>query len=180
LVDSTEGWSLATPTTGAPALSSNGATATYLGNKYARKYSYKAETNYVAGEFYWQVARGQFTNNTDFEKGAVLLSREETSKEVIWSVGGRLSSMAVAKAFGLKEDALKSGPSDIFKASDSKPLSSIAGVGCGSIILLTIVLLVFLVLISRCSRCDPNVENCASSRSSGGSYGGYSSGGGHK
>jgi Domain of unknown function (DUF4178) len=181
LVDSTEGWSLATPTTGAPTLSSNGATATYLGNKYGRKYSYKAETTYVAGEFYWQVQRGQQSNNTDYEKGATLLSREETPKEVTWSMGSKLSSATVAKSFNLKDDALTGGlGSDMSKAMDAKPTSSIAGVGCGTIILLILILLVFLILISRCSSCDPRVENCSSSRGSGGSYGGYSSGGGHK
>lgn len=181
LVDSTEGWSLATPTTGAPTLSPNGSTATYLGNKYAQKYSYKAETQYVAGEFYWQVMRGQQSNNTDFEKGAVLLSREETPNEVTWSMGSKLSSAAVAKSFNLKDDALDGGSGNaMFKAADAKPMSSIAGMGCGTIILLILILLLFLFLISRCSSCDPRVENCSSSRSTGGSYGGYSSGGGHK
>jgi ribosomal protein S27E len=180
LVDSTEGWSLATPTTGAPALSSNGSTATYLGNKYTQKYSYKAETTYVAGEFYWRVERGQKSNNTDFERGAVLLSREETPNEVTWSMGSKLSSAAVAKSFNLKEGTLD-GAADggnVFKAADAKPISSIAGVGCGTIVILVIILLFFLFLISRCSSCDPKVENCSSSR--GGSYGGFSSGGGHK
>jgi hypothetical protein len=185
LVDSTEGWSLATPTTGAPTLSPNGSTATYLNNKYDRKYSYKAETNYVAGEFYWRVERGQQSSNTDFEKGAVLLSREETPNEVTWSMGGKISSAAVAKSFNLKDGALDGGldggsGSDIFKSLDAKPTSGIAGVGCGTIVILILILLLFLFLISRCSSCDPNVENCSSSRSSGGSYGGFSSGGGHK
>lgn len=173
LVDSTEGWSLATPTTGAPTLSSNGATATYLGNKYNRKYSYKAETQYVAGEFYWRVERGQQSNNTDFEKGAVLLSREETPNEVTWSMGGKLSSAAVAKSFNLKDGALDGGK-DALKTSDAKPMSSIAGMGCGTIIILILILLLFLFLISRCSSSDNT------GRSSGGSYGGFSSGGGHK
>jgi hypothetical protein len=179
LVDSTEGWSLATPTTGAPTLPGNGSTATYLGNKYNRKYSYKAETTYVAGEFYWRVERGQQSNNTDFEKGPVLLSREETPAEVTWSMGSKLSSASVAKAFNLKDGALDSDGQDLLKASDAKPTSSIAGVGCGTVVILIIILLFFLFLISRCSSCDPNVENCSSSSRSG-SYGGFSSGGGHK
>lgn len=174
LVDSTEGWSLATPTTGAPTLSSNGATATYLSSKYNRKYSYKAETQYVAGEFYWRVERGQLSNNTDFEKGSVLLSREETPNEVTWSVGSKLSSAAVAKSFNLKDGALDGGGKDALKAADAKPLSSIAGMGCGTIVTLILILLLFLFLISRCSSSDNT------GRSSGGSYGGFSSGGGHK
>jgi Domain of unknown function (DUF4178) len=179
LVDSTEGWSLAAPTTGAPTLSSNGSTATYLSNKYTQKYSYKAETTYVAGEFYWRVERGQQSNNTDFEKGAVLLSREVTPTEVTWSMGSKLSSDAVTKSFNLQEGALDGGlGNEMFKAVDAKPMSSIAGMGCGTIVILIVVLLLFLFLISRCSSCDPRVENCSSSRS--GSYGGFSSGGGHK
>jgi Domain of unknown function (DUF4178) len=181
LVDSTEGWTLATPTTGAPTLSTNGSTATYLSNKYSQKYSYKAETTYVAGEFYWRVERGQKSNNTDFEKGAVLLSREETPNEVTWSMGSKLSSDTVAQVFKLKDSDL--GGKDAQKSSDTRPLSSAAGLSFGTIVILIVVLLLFLFLISRCSRCDPNVENCSSSNSgrvSGGSYGGYSSGGGHK
>ena len=181
LVDSTEGWSLATPTTGAPTLSPNGSTASYLGGKYVQKYSYKAETTYVAGEFYWRVERGQKSNNTDFEKGAVLLSREETPNEVTWSMGSKLSSDAVTKSFNLKEGTLDGGSgNEMFKAADAKPTSSIGGMGCGTVVILMLVLLLFLFLISRCSSCDPRVENCSSSRSSGGSYGGFSSGGGHK
>lgn len=181
LVDSSEGWSLATPTTGAPTLSPNGSTATYLSKKYTQKYSYKAETQYVAGEFYWRVERGQQSSNTDFQKGEVLLSREETPKEVTWSMGSKLSSAAVAKSFKLSDGAQEGGSgNDIFKAADAKPMSSIAGIGCGTIILLILILLTFLFLISRCSSCDPRVENCSSARSTGGSYGGYSSGGGHK
>ena len=176
LVDSTEGWSLATPTTGAPTLSSNGAIATYLGNKYSQKYSYKAETTYVAGEFYWRVERGQKSNNTDFEKGPVLLSREETPNEVTWSMGSKLSSETVAQVFKLKDSDFSG--KDAQKNSDISPLSSAAGMSFGTIVILIVVLLLFLFLISRCSSCDPKVENCSSSRS--GSYGGFSSGGGHK
>ena len=181
LVDSTEGWSLATPTTGSPTLSPNGSIATYLGSTYKKKYSYKAETQYVAGEFYWRVERGQASDNTDFEKGAVLLSREETPNEITWSLGSKLSSAAVAKSFNLKGGALDGGlGKEPLTSADAKPTSGIAGMGCGTIVILIVILLLFLFLISRCSSCDPNIENCSSSRSSGGSYGGFSSGGGHK
>jgi hypothetical protein len=181
LVDSTEGWSLATPTTGAPTLSPNSSTATYLGKNYPQKYSYQAETQYVAGEFYWRVERGQKSYNSDFQKGAVVLSREETPNEVTWSMGSKLSSAAVAKSFGLKDDALNGGlGNDVFNAGDAKPMSSIAGLSINTVFILVLVLLLFLFSISRCSSCDPRVENCSSSRSSGGSYGGFSSGGGHK
>ena len=40
--------------------------ATYLGTQYRLTSTYQAETNYVAGEFYWPVERGQKTSNSDF------------------------------------------------------------------------------------------------------------------
>ena len=60
LVDSEDGWSLLRPTSGAPQQKrSRPNHASYLGTSYRLKYSYDAETNYVAGEFYWPVQRGQ-------------------------------------------------------------------------------------------------------------------------
>ena len=176
LVDAEDGWSLVKPTTGAPVLSSTGQSAKYLNVNYQLQYSYNAETTYVAGEFYWQVQRGQKTYNRDFANGRSLLSLEQSPSELTWSSGSRIDSDTVAKAFKLE------GKKDLLKRVDAAPLSSSAGVGWGTIIGLTLVLLLFLLVLSRCSRCDPRVENCSSGgvRSSGGAFGGYSSGGGHK
>lgn len=176
LVDSTEGWSVVKPTTGAPVMSSNGQSATYLGTRYQLKESYSAETSYVAGEFYWQVSRGQKTSNRDFVSGKSLLSLEQSPNEVTWSSGNQIESDTVAKAFRLEDKK------ELLKRSDAGPGSAAKGVGCGTVIVLFLIILLILFLMSRCSRCDPNTENCAStsSRSSGGSFGGFSSGGGHK
>jgi DNA-directed RNA polymerase subunit RPC12/RpoP len=175
LVDAEDGWSLVAPTTGAPRMAESGRTATYLGKTYQQQYAYNAETTYVAGEFYWQVERGQKTFNRDFASGASLLSMERSPNELTWSTGSKLDSAAVAAAFRL--DARK----DLFKRSDAAPLSAASGLGCGTIILIVVVILILLVILSTCSsRCDPRVQNCSSSRTSGGSFGGYSSGGGHK
>lgn len=178
LVDSTEGWSLVKPVTGAPALSPGGQDASYLGSRYKLKYSYRAETTYVEGEFYWQVQRGQKTFNRDFAKGASLLSMEESPKEITWSLGSQVDSDSVAKAFGLQDRKA------LLKRSDAAPMASSRGIGCVTLVVAIAVILILLALLGRCSNCDPRVENCSSSssgsRSSGGSYGGYSSGGGHK
>jgi len=120
------------------------------------------------------VTRGQKTSNRDFTGGNNLLSLEQTPNEVTWSSGSKIASEEVAKAFKLDDKK------DLLKRGDAK---SISGMGCGTIIIILLVILLFLGLISRCSSCDPNVENCSSSsssRSSGGSFGGSSSGGGHK
>ena len=177
LVDSTEGWSVVQPCTGAPVMSENGRTATYLGTRYQLKESYNAETSYVAGEFYWQVSRGQKTSNRDFASGKSLLSLEQSPNEVTWSVGSQIESDAVAKAFKLEDKK------DLLKRSDAGPGSAAKRIGFGTVIVLFLIILLFLFFISRCSRCDPATENCAASgsaRSSGGSFGGFSSGGGHK
>ena len=177
LVDSEEGWSLVRPTTGAPKMASaNAGTASYLGTRYTIKYSYNAETNYVCGEFYWRVQRGQKTFNRDFTSGKRLLSQEQSGTEVVWSSGDQISSDAVATAFGLQEKK------DLLKRDDVAPFNAASSMGVGTIIVVVLVTLLLLVLLSRCSRCDPRVENCSSSssRSSGGSFGGFSGGGGHK
>jgi hypothetical protein len=176
-VDSTEGWSLVAPATGAPVVSSNGQSATYAGKSYTLKESYNAQTNYVVGEFYWQVQRDQKTSNRDYASGTNLLSMEQTPQELVWSAGSKLDASLVVKAFGLE------GKKDLFQRSDVSPFSAAPSVGIKTIIILVLVLLLLSVLLSRCSSCNPQVENCSSSsgyRSTGGSYGGYSGGGGHK
>jgi hypothetical protein len=177
LVDATDGWSVVKPLTGAPTFKTGDDSATYLKTTYRLQSSYRAETTYAAGEFYWQVERGQKTFNRDFASGSALLSQEEAPKEITWSSGSKLDGDLVAKAFKLE------GKKDLFKRTDAKPLSSVSGVGCGTIVVVVLLVLLVLLLVTRCSRCDPNVENCSSSsssRSSGGSFGGYSGGGGHK
>jgi hypothetical protein len=95
LVDAEDGWSLVKPTTGAPVMAENGSTATYLGKRYQQQYAYNAETTYVAGEFYWQVERGQKTFNRDFASGPALLSMERSPTN---SPGRRASSSTAASS----------------------------------------------------------------------------------
>jgi len=177
LVDSEEGWSLVRPTTGAPKMASSSAqSASYMGTEYQLKYSYDAETNYVCGEFYWQVQRGQKTFNRDFANGKRMLSLEQSESELVWSSGDQIASDLVAKAFGLEDKK------DLLKRGDVAPFSAAPSMSIGTIIVILVVLLILSVLMSRCSSCNPQIENCSSSgsRSTGGSYGGYSGGGGHK
>ncbi len=173
LVDSEDGWSVVKPTTGAPTMTGNGQSASYLGTSYKLLYSYNAETTYVAGEFYWPVVRGQKTSNRDFGSGTSLLSMEQTPTELTWSSGSKIDSAAVAKAFKIEDKK------ELFKRADAAPTAS-KGMGCITIIVVFVIILILLSLMRSCS-CDPQRENCSSSnRSSGGSYGGFSGGGGHK
>ena len=173
LVDSTEGWSVVKPATGAPVMIASGQSASYQGQRYQLKESYRAETSYLAGEFYWQVTRGQTSENRDFSSGKSMLSMEKTPSEVTWSVGNQIDSEAVANAFKLEDSK------DLLKRADASPASALKGVGCGTIIILLVIILVVLILISRCA---PTTGSGYSSgaRTSGGSFGGSSGGGGHK
>ena len=177
LVDAEDGWSLVKPTTGSPVLGKTGQSATYLGATYKLQYAYKAETTYVAGEFYWPVERGHKSFNRDFAQGNNLLSQEETPKEITWSSGSKLKAEAVAAAFGLKDQA------DLLKRADAAPTSELGWKG--KVMIVVVILLIWWLIewLNRQDNCDPAVQNCATSsgsRSSGGSWGGYSSGGSHK
>ena len=177
LVDASDGWSMVRPATGAPVVSNNGQNATYLGTRYQLKESYNAETNYVAGEFYWQVQRGQRSSNRDYSNGRNILSMEQSPNELTWSVGSAIESDAVAKAFGLE------GSRDLLKRSDVSPVSAAKGMGLAAVVTILLFVILLLFLLGRCSACDPALEDCATSygsRSAGGAYGGYSGGGGHK
>lgn len=175
LVDAEDGWSVVKPTTGAPVMTGNGRSASYLGTSYSLQYAYNAETTYVAGEFYWKVARGQKAFLRDFAKGPALLSMEQTPDEISWSSGDRLAADTVAKAFGLEADKA------LLQRADASPVSQSVGSNFRTFVIIVVVLILLSMLESRCSSCDPALENCSSSyRSSGGSFGGWSSGGGHK
>ena len=178
LVDSTEGWSVVKPATGAPVVGSNGQSATYLGTRYQLKESYQAETNYVLGEFYWQVSRGQRTSNRDYANGKSLLSMEQSAQELTWSVGGQIGSDAVAQAFKLQDKK------ELLQRADVKPFVASGGFWMRPDFWVFVVIVLVMLSVTTCSsNCDPAVQDCnnyASSRTSGGSFGGFSTGGGHK
>ena len=174
LVDSTEGWSLVKPATGAPKVSDNQQSATYLGSSYEQQYAYKAQTSYVAGEFYWVVERGQATFNRDYARGQHLLSMEHTPNEITWSIGEKIGSDEVVKAFSLQ------GKQDLFKRGDVGPTTTKGGgtgCGCVTIFLLILVIMIVLVLLRACD--DDRNNRSSSGGGSGSSYRG-SSGGSHK
>ena len=171
LVDSTEGWSLVRPATGAPKLSPGLQTASYLGTDYELQYSYKAQTSYVAGEFYWPVERGHVSFNRDYARGASLLSMEETSAERTWSVGSSIDSGKVAKAFGLE------AKKHLLERSDVGPITRGGGVGygCATLIVAFVCVLLLIGLLRACEDDDWSGRSgtgYTSGTRSGGGFGG--------
>ena len=172
LVESTEGWSLVAPITGAP--SSRGKKLQWNNRTYQQQYSYTATTDYVAGEFYWQVMHGQRTYNIDYRSGNYVLSREEggsgSGREVVWSAGSQVPDADVARAFGISQPSPITG-----SASASR-----AGFTLGKWVLIIALVLLVLFLMSMCSDSGDGSSGSSGSSGVGGGYGGYSSGGGHK
>ena len=182
LVDSEEGWSLVRPVTGAPVLADDLRTAKYLGTTYQLQYTYRAQTNFVEGEFYFPVQRGQASSNRDYASGDSVLSMEETSGERTWSLGSRIDSSTVAKAFGMQPHI------EAFRRGDVGPVSSRGGgtgCGCATLILVVVILLLVVIVLKACEEQDgAGGSGSGGGGSSGSSYrssgGGWSSGGAHK
>jgi hypothetical protein len=193
LVDAEDGWSWATPITGAPQVV--GDAALWRNERYRKLYAYTGQITYVLGEFYWKLERGQRTANTDYAAGDKRLNREHSGNEITWSAGQTLDASTIARAFKLPQDTAAA------LARDASPLSG-SGLPLSRTLILAIVLIIVLVVVLKaCSRdrCDDlratfgassteyqQCRNSASSgtggvRTGGGSYGGFGSGGGgHK
>ncbi|MDP1792178.1 MAG: DUF4178 domain-containing protein [Methylibium sp.] len=194
LVDAEDGWSWVRPLTGAPQVS--GATARWQGDSYRELYRYSGQITYVLGEFYWRLARGERTRNTDYRgPGGKQLNREETGEggdaEVTWSAGAALDADVLLKAFKL-DDGQRTA-----LQRDAKPVSTQGFGGMAGLFLFLLFVVVVFSMV-RCGRDDCSelrrtygeasneYQSCARNsgsggRSSGGSYGGFSTGGGgHK
>lgn len=183
LVDSTEGWSWATTTPGAPTMGLLELSATYKKKKYSQKESYGAHTKYIAGEFYWRVHRDELVIVTEYASATSTLTRESTSDEITWTLGNPISSDDVGRAFGLSNDKA-------FQAHIDPPISPWASGWQGiqslwgglKVAFVILLLVMFVIAMFFVDDCDPKTENCQSSsyRTSSGSFGGSSSGGWHK
>ncbi len=193
LVDAADGWSVVAPITGAPSVAANG--VKWQGRHYTLKYIYRGVTTHVLGEFYWPVQRDQITRNADYAcregEKTLLLNRESTGAEVVWSAGEAIDHDVVMKAFGLTGQ-----PVAAFKR-DVKPMGDGVLWGLPTSVWLAILFVLVVLMLLMCSNdCadvrerygDQSLEyrQCISrpsgrgGGSGGGSYGGYSSGGFHK
>src|SRR5260370_8817218 len=65
----------------------DGGGANYLGETYKHFQSAEAGTDFVLGEFPWQVRVGEKAAVTDYVHPPRVLSSEKLDKELIWSIG---------------------------------------------------------------------------------------------
>ncbi len=76
-------------------------TANYLGETYKHFQSAEANTDFVLGEFPWQVRVGELAEVTDFVHPPRVLSSEKLRNEVTWSIGEYMYGREVWDAFKL-------------------------------------------------------------------------------
>lgn len=75
--------------------------ATYLSEGYKHFQSSDATTNYVLGEFPWQVRVGEHAAVAEYISPPRVLSAEKTENEVTWSLGEYVYGAEIWKAFNL-------------------------------------------------------------------------------
>jgi Domain of unknown function (DUF4178) len=76
-------------------------TASYLGETYKHFQSCDASTDFVLGEFPWQVRVGEQATVTDFVHPPRVLSSEKLGYEVTWSIGEYMYGREIWDAFKL-------------------------------------------------------------------------------
>jgi uncharacterized protein DUF4178 len=81
------------------------AQANYLGSLYKHFQTSDANTNYVLGEFPWQVRVGEHAIVTDYVNPPHVLSSEKTAGEVSWSLGEYTLGSDIWNAFQLPGEA---------------------------------------------------------------------------
>jgi hypothetical protein len=117
-------------------------TVTYLGETYKHFQTAQAGTNFVLGEFPWQVHVGESAEVSDFISPPRVISRERTGKEITWSMGEYISGKDIWKAFGLAGD-----PPERIGVYENQPYPLSAAttglwVACGFLLLLLLAVLV--------------------------------------
>ena len=81
------------------------ASANYLGEVYKHFQTADANTNFVLGEFPWQVRVGEHAAVTEYVKPPRVLSSEKSANEVTWSVGEYMYGADIWKSFSLPGSA---------------------------------------------------------------------------
>lgn len=89
------------PMIGAGMLSASSRSANYLGEVYKHFQTSDANTDFVLGEFPWQVRVGEHAVVTDYVHPPRVLSSEKMDKEVIWSIGEYMYGREIWEAFKL-------------------------------------------------------------------------------
>lgn len=119
--------------------------AIYGGKTYTHFQTAQAKTDYVMGEFPWQVRFGETVNVKDYIAPPESISSEESAGEVVWSAGKYTTGSEVWKAFGLKGSP--PGAVGIY-ANQPSPYTGRVGSAWGVFFLLSLALLTTMFLVA--------------------------------
>ncbi|PYU74136.1 MAG: hypothetical protein DMG49_05020 [Acidobacteria bacterium] len=106
-------------------LDSPGSSADYLGESYKHFQTCEAITDFVLGEFPWQVRVGEHAAVTDFVHPPRVLSGEKLDKEVTWSIGEYLYGREVWETFKLP--GVPPEPMGVYENQPSPVTTNITG-----------------------------------------------------
>lgn len=81
-----------------------GTSANYLGETYKHFQTCDASTDFVLGEFPWQVRVGEKAAVTDYVHPPRVLSSEKMDKEVTWSIGEYMYGREIWETFKLRDN----------------------------------------------------------------------------
>src|SRR6267143_28269 len=101
-------------------------TANYLGETYKHFQSVDASTDFVLGEFPWQVRVGEQAAVTDYVHPPRVLSSEKLDKEVTWSIGEYMYGREVWECFKLPGSPPE--PMGVFANQPSPVTINVAGI----------------------------------------------------
>jgi len=137
------------PVINASALGGMPGTANYLGEHYKHFQTSDANTNFVLGEFPWQVRVGEHATVTEYICPPRVLSSEKTGDEVSWSLGEYMYGADVWKAFNLPGSAPEA--IGVYENQPSPVSANVKAVwtAFGIFLALLVVLLVFFDVTAR-------------------------------
>jgi Domain of unknown function (DUF4178) len=139
-----------------PTLSRAGNALTYLGETYQHFQTANAVTNFVLGEFPWQVRVGESAEVSDYVSPPRVISRETTGKEVTWSMGEYIAGRDLWKAFQLPGEP--PAPMGVFENQPS-PLSANVRTTWEMVAVFLILLAALAVLVYSTARDEPVFED---------------------
>ncbi len=102
LVHSDNHWNFVEPINAAE-ITVLGNKASYNGSTFKIFQDAPAVVEYVQGEFYWRVEQGETVRAVDYVNAPFMLSCEQTSSEINWSLGTYLTNAEVKKAFDVSD-----------------------------------------------------------------------------
>jgi Domain of unknown function (DUF4178) len=129
--------------------------ATYLGETYKHFQSTEANTDFVLGEFPWQVRVGEKAAVTDYVHPPRVLSSEKLDKEVTWSIGEYMYGREIWDSFKLP--GYPPPPMGVYENQPSPVALNVSGIWVAFAIF-AVCLLVLIAVFDMRAKKDPVLQ----------------------